>query len=66
MSPRTDTIGRVFRCAWCYKAKPVNGGLLYFTYTAADVGGQRIVAPAEPAGWSRSDGICPAHLAAAR
>ncbi len=66
MNPLTDAIGRVFRCAWCAKAEPVSGGLLYFTYTAVDPAGQRIVAPAEPAGWTRSDGICPAHLAAAR
>jgi hypothetical protein len=66
MSASTSVIGRVFRCAWCYKAEPVAGGLPFFTYTAVDAAGLRTVAAAEAHGWSHSDGICPAHLAAIR
>jgi hypothetical protein len=65
MSAPASVIGQVFRCAWCHKAEPVPGGLLFFSYTGVDEGGRRMVAAADAAGWSRSDGICPAHLAAA-
>jgi hypothetical protein len=58
--------GRVYRCAWCHKADPVDGGLPFFTYTAVDAAGQRTVVAADGAAWSHSDGICPAHLAATR
>jgi hypothetical protein len=64
MSPTADFLGRVYRCAWCHGADPVAGGLLYFTYTHVDGEGHRQVAAADPTGWNRSDGICPAHLAA--
>ena len=66
MSAPGCVIGRVFRCAWCHKAEPVDGGLPFFTYTAVDEAGQRTVSGAEAHGWSHSDGICPAHLAAIR
>ena len=63
MSAPALVIGRVFRCAWCHKAEPVPGGLLFFAYTGVDAAGHRTVKPADAASWSRSDGICPAHLA---
>jgi hypothetical protein len=66
MSASASVIGQVFRCAWCHKAEPVPGGILFFTYVADDGAGHRTVSAADAAGWSRSDGICPAHLAAAR
>ena len=66
MNVPASVIGRVFRCAWCHKAEPVPGGLLFFTYTADDGTGHLKAAAADAAGWSRSDGICPAHLATAR
>ena len=66
MNVPASIIGRVFRCAWCHKAEPVAGGLLFFTYTAVTATGQQTVAAADGASWSHSDGICPAHLAAAR
>lgn len=66
MSALAPEIGRVFRCAWCLKAEPVPGGILYFAYTGVDAAGHRLVAVADAASWSRSDGICPAHLAAAQ
>ncbi|HZS03200.1 MAG TPA: hypothetical protein VFE37_31135 [Chloroflexota bacterium] len=66
MSMSGATIGQVFRCAWCHGAEPVDGGLLFFQYTAIDPAGQPSVVAADEAGWSRSDGICPAHLEAVR
>ena len=65
MSAPATSIGRVFRCAWCHKSEPVPGGLLYFAYTGVDDAGHHTVVVADAASWSRSDGICPAHLAAA-
>jgi hypothetical protein len=58
--------GRVFRCAWCHKAEPVRGGLLYYAYAGVGRRGRQTVVPADPARWSHSDGICPAHRDAAR
>jgi hypothetical protein len=66
MSAPASVTGQVFRCAWCHKAEPVDGGLLFFTYTSVDAAGRRTVAAADGARWSHSDGICPAHLAAAQ
>ncbi len=64
MNAPAPVIGRVFRCAWCHNAEPVSGGLLFFAYTGVDTAGRQTVALAEAGEWSRSDGICPAHLAA--
>ena len=50
MSRHHYPIGRVFRCAWCHKAEPVRGGLLYFTYTSVGPGDEHTVAPADAAG----------------
>ena len=66
MSVTSSLLDHVYRCAWCAKAEPVAGGLLYFVYTRDDGPGRRQVAPADAARWSHSDGICPAHLAAIR
>ncbi|HLH25013.1 MAG TPA: hypothetical protein VK066_21025 [Chloroflexota bacterium] len=66
MHAPASVIGQVFRCAWCHKAEPVRGGLLFFTYAGVDADGQHTVVAADAAGWSHSDGICPAHLAAVR
>ncbi len=64
MRTTSSLIGRVYRCAWCHKAAPVAGGLLYYTYTNDDSHGRRQAAPADPSHWDQTDGICPAHLAA--
>ncbi|HEY7064755.1 MAG TPA: hypothetical protein VII06_24995 [Chloroflexota bacterium] len=66
MSATASATGQVYRCAWCHKAEPVSGGLLFYTYTDIDAAGHRTAAAGDPARWSHSDGICPAHLAAAR
>jgi hypothetical protein len=54
--------GRVYRCAWCGCGTSVTGGMPYFTYV--EVNGTVRVVPGDPRAWSRSDGICPVHLAA--
>ena len=64
MSSSTWLAGHVFRCAWCHAAAPVSGGLLYYSYTEHNGGRQAV--PGDPALWSESDGICPAHRAAAQ
>jgi hypothetical protein len=55
---------RAFACAWCRQHGAIPGGLPYYAYRqTAD--GRRVVA-ADPAAYSGSDGICPAHVAAVR
>ena len=66
MSVSSSLGDRVYRCAWCAKAAPVEGGLLFYVYTHEGGPGRRQAAPADPHHWSHSDGICPAHLATVR